>query len=84
MSIYLISLAAGILMGLVYSFIRVRSPAPPAIALVGLLGMLLGSQLVPISKQVLQDKFSVAWFAAVCVPNITGIPASPLNKKKGE
>jgi XapX domain-containing protein len=84
MSVYVISLAAGILMGLVYYFIRVRSPAPPAIALVGLLGMLLGGQLVPITKQVLQDSFSVTWFAKVCVPNITGVPAAPLNKKKSE
>jgi XapX domain-containing protein len=82
MSVYLISLAAGILMGLVYSFIRVRSPAPPAVALVGLLGMLLGGQLVPIAERVLQDKFSATWFATVCVPNITGIPAAPLEQKE--
>jgi XapX domain-containing protein len=82
MSVYLISLAAGILMGLVYYFIRVRSPAPPAIALVGLLGMLLGGQLVPITEQVLRDKFSVTWFAKVCIPNITGIPAAPHEQKE--
>jgi xanthosine utilization system XapX-like protein len=46
--------------------------------------MLLGGQLVPITKQVLQDNFSVTWFAKVCVPNITGVPAAPLNKKKSE
>ena len=35
---YLVSLGAGILAGVVYGLINVRSPAPPAIALVGLLG----------------------------------------------
>lgn len=42
----LLSLAAGILIGLLYGVLKVRSPAPPAIALVGLLGMLLGGALV--------------------------------------
>lgn len=45
MSPLLISLGAGALIGLVYSLIRVQSPAPPAVALVGLLGMVIGSSL---------------------------------------
>ncbi|MGS0893163.1 DUF1427 family protein [Burkholderia stagnalis] len=40
------SLGAGVLIGVVYSVIRVRSPAPPLIALVGLGGMLIGQQAV--------------------------------------
>ena len=43
---YLISLAVGLAVGIVYGLIRVRSPAPPAIALLGLLGMLAGEQAV--------------------------------------
>jgi len=39
MKIYLVSLATGILVGLIYALLQVRSPAPPAIALIGLLGM---------------------------------------------
>ncbi|WBU47256.1 DUF1427 family protein [Kosakonia pseudosacchari] len=46
MSIGLISIAAGALIGVMYALLKVRSPAPPAIALVGLLGMLMGEQLV--------------------------------------
>ncbi|QZX98079.1 XapX domain-containing protein (plasmid) [Pantoea alfalfae] len=42
----LLSLAAGVLIGLFYGLLKVRSPAPPAIALVGLLGMLLGGALM--------------------------------------
>lgn len=41
---YLISLAVGLGVGLLYSLIGVRSPAPPATALIGLLGMLIGEQ----------------------------------------
>jgi XapX domain-containing protein len=47
MESYLISLGAGVLIGVVYSVIKVRSPAPPLIALVGLLGMLIGAQAFP-------------------------------------
>ncbi|WP_044180031.1 DUF1427 family protein [Phytobacter massiliensis] len=46
MSTELLSLGAGVAIGLVYALLKVRSPAPPAIALVGLLGMLAGEQLV--------------------------------------
>ncbi|EHF5010015.1 XapX domain-containing protein, partial [Enterobacter hormaechei] len=42
MSTGLISLAAGVLIGLMYAVLKVRSPAPPALALIGLLGMLAG------------------------------------------
>jgi len=38
MSTGLISLAAGVLIGLLYALLKVRSPAPPAVALIGLLG----------------------------------------------
>jgi XapX domain-containing protein len=41
---YLVSLAVGVLVGGIYALLRVRSPAPPVIALVGLLGMLIGEQ----------------------------------------
>jgi XapX domain-containing protein len=41
----LISLAAGVFIGLIYALLNVRSPAPPAVALVGLLGMIIGSSL---------------------------------------
>ncbi|MCG7391036.1 MULTISPECIES: DUF1427 family protein [unclassified Pantoea] len=45
MSPLLISLGAGVLIGLVYALLKVQSPAPPAVALVGLLGMIVGSSL---------------------------------------
>jgi XapX domain-containing protein len=50
---YLLSLGVGLLVGVLYALLGVRSPAPPAIALLGLLGMLLGEQAVPIIKRVM-------------------------------
>lgn len=49
MNAYVISLGTGVLIGLVYALLNVRSPAPPAIALIGLLGMLIGEQLVALA-----------------------------------
>ena len=40
----LISFVVGLFVGVAYGVIRVKSPAPPIIALVGLLGMVLGEQ----------------------------------------
>jgi XapX domain-containing protein len=40
----LISFVVGLLVGVVYGFIRVKSPAPPIVALLGLLGMVIGEQ----------------------------------------
>lgn len=41
---YLVALAAGLLVGCLYGLLNVRSPAPPYVALLGLLGILLGEQ----------------------------------------
>lgn len=40
----LISLAVGLLVGVFYALLRVNSPAPPLVALVGLLGIVIGEQ----------------------------------------
>lgn len=48
MKLYLVSLGVGLLVGVIYSLLHVRSPAPPVVALVGLLGILLGEQAVPV------------------------------------
>ncbi|MBH9330790.1 XapX domain-containing protein [Pseudomonas aeruginosa] len=53
MKLYVLSLGAGLLVGIVYSLLQVRSPAPPRVALVGLLGILLGGQVIPVGKQLL-------------------------------
>lgn len=47
---YAISLVIGLLVGALYAFLNTRSPAPPVIALLGLLGMLLGETVVSWAK----------------------------------
>lgn len=75
---YLISLGAGLLVGIIYALLNVRSPAPPVIALVGLLGMLLGEQLPPLAKRLLNGKpVTTAWIKKECAPHILGpLPSS--------
>ena len=41
----LASFAVGAAVGVVYALLRVKAPAPPIVALVGLLGMVIGEQI---------------------------------------
>jgi XapX domain-containing protein len=85
MKIYIVSLLAGVLAGAVYGLIGVRSPAPPVVALVGLLGMLLGEQGLTLGKRVLQRQpLTSSWFAQECVPKITGAPPVKSMNPEGE
>lgn len=73
MKVYLISLGAGVLVGIVYSVISVRSPAPPVVALIGLLGMLAGEQVIPIAKHLLAgNAITAAWLKSDCGPHVLG------------
>jgi len=70
---YLLSLAAGLLVGVVYSLVRVRSPAPPVIALVGLLGILAGEQIPSLVKQLIHRQVSgTAWVTQQVKPHCFG------------
>jgi XapX domain-containing protein len=78
MKVYIISLAAGMLVGVIYAVIQVRSPAPPAIALIGLLGMLIGEQVVPtIKRYAAGEPVTVSWLKTECVGKITGVEPKP-------
>jgi XapX domain-containing protein len=73
MKIYFLSLGAGVLVGVVYSLLNVRSPAPPLVALVGLLGILAGEQIIPIAKQIVNGQgISAAWRQAKSAPHMFG------------
>jgi XapX domain-containing protein len=73
MRTYLVSLGAGLLVGIVYSLLNVRSPAPPVVALVGLLGILVGEQIIPVAKRVVEGShLAAAWRQAQCTPHIFG------------
>ncbi|MDB5861987.1 MAG: XapX protein [Ramlibacter sp.] len=58
MKAYLASIAVGLLVGVVYALFQVRSPAPPVIALVGLLGILLGEQIPPLVRHMFESEVS--------------------------
>jgi XapX domain-containing protein len=74
MKVYLVSLGAGVLVGVVYSLLNVRSPAPPLVALVGLLGILVGEQILPVGKQLLAGSPLVsACREAKCVSHVFGM-----------
>lgn len=73
MRMYLLSLGAGLLVGVVYSLLGVRSPAPPLVALVGLLGILAGEQLLPIGQRLLAGcDLNAAWNQSACTAHIFG------------
>lgn len=75
MKIYVLSLAAGILVGIIYALINVRSPAPPVVALIGLLGMLVGEQVVPIARHMWSgEPVSISWLRKECSPHVLGTP----------
>ncbi|CCA90763.1 DUF1427 family protein [Novosphingobium sp. PP1Y] len=78
---YLISLAVGLLVGLIYSLLNVRSPAPPTIALLGLLGMLLGEQIIPIAKRIAAGKEVTSFVRTDCAEHVLG---RPIGQRKDE
>jgi XapX domain-containing protein len=82
----LISFAVGLFVGLLYGFIRVKSPAPPIIALLGLLGMVMGEQL---GSWAISKRVSVAQAASTCLdgkhwdrrPEVASVVSSPTQSK---
>lgn len=73
MKIYFASLLAGLLVGVLYSLLHVRSPAPPLIALIGLFGILVGEQLVPVTRHILSgDATAAAATRAQTVEHVFG------------
>ena len=79
MRTYLVSLGAGLLVGVVYSLLHVRSPAPPVVALVGLLGILAGEQIIPLARHMLEGShIAAAWRQSQCTAHIFGLlPGRP-------
>jgi XapX domain-containing protein len=80
---YLFSAGAGLLVGVIYSLINVRSPAPPVVALIGLLGILIGEQIPPVLKSAWrQAPAAQSWLGQVKphmfghLPKGTGAPPS--------
>jgi XapX domain-containing protein len=73
MKAYVLSLLAGIIVGLVYGWIGVQSPAPPVVALIGLLGILAGEQIIPVAKKMFSGvHFRAAWNEEHCNQHVFG------------
>jgi XapX domain-containing protein len=71
--VYVVSLAVGALVGSIYGLLHVRSPAPPLVALVGLLGILIGEQIPPLLTLIVTRERSVAaWVSGQVRPHVFG------------
>ena len=81
MKLYVVSFFVGLMVGCIYSAMGVRSPAPPIVALLGLLGMLLGAQVVPFAQRwVHGEPPSLSWLTD---ESITGVPpAAPASPRE--
>ena len=77
---YILSFLSGILAGAIYSLIRVRSPAPPMVALVGLLGMVIGTQIIPTGRQLLASTTLQFAKTEVVQTHTAGPVAATLNR----
>jgi XapX domain-containing protein len=64
MKILFLSFIVGLGVGVLYGLIRVKSPAPPIVALLGLLGMVLGEQF---GVWMHTKKLDVSHAASVCL-----------------
>jgi XapX domain-containing protein len=83
MKIYILSIAVGLLVGIIYGLLNVRSPAPPVVALVGLLGILVGEQIVPLAKNLWsREPAAVSWLHQI-KPHMFGhLPKGGLDAKR--
>jgi XapX domain-containing protein len=64
MKMLFLSFIVGLGVGVLYGLIRVKSPAPPIVALLGLLGMVLGEQF---GTWIHTKKLDVSRAASVCL-----------------
>ncbi len=64
MKVLFLSFIVGLGVGVLYGLIRVKSPAPPIVALLGLLGMVIGEQF---GTWIQTKKLDVSHAASVCL-----------------
>ncbi len=77
--IYLLSILMGLLVGVIYGLAGVRSPAPPIVALLGLLGILAGEQVVAFAKRAVEGHAVTGdWWRGHAAPHALGqLPPQP-------
>ena len=64
MKVLFLSFVVGLGVGVLYGLIKVKSPAPPIVALLGLLGMVLGEQF---GVWIQTKKLDISRAASVCL-----------------
>lgn len=76
---YIWTVLLGLLVGVIYGLSSVRSPAPPIIALLGLLGILIGEQAACLVKrQLTEHGITLQWLREHASPHLLGqLPAQP-------
>jgi XapX domain-containing protein len=76
---YVVAMTTGVLVGIIYALLEVRSPAPPVVALIGFLGILMDEQVVPLAKRVLAgEPIGINWLKTECAPPVFGeLPTNP-------
>jgi XapX domain-containing protein len=79
MKVSFISFIVGLAVGVLYGLIRVKSPAPPIVALLGLLGMVIGE---PVGNWVHTKNVDVSQAASVCLvgESYNGTPTADIVK----
>jgi XapX domain-containing protein len=79
-------LALGLLVGVIYALFHTRSPAPPVIALVGLLGILAGEQIPPLVEHLMTgENTAVSWLRHQVAPHMFGrLPQRTVGKVEGD
>jgi XapX domain-containing protein len=81
--VYLIGLAMGIAVGIFYGLMHVRSPAPPIVALLGLLGILIGEQVPPVVRHFLADTPARTSWLQQIKPHVFGrLPSGESSQEK--
>lgn len=80
---YIISLGVGFGIGLLYWLLKVQSPAPPLIALAGLLGMVFGEHAIPVVKAQLFAQTAVVQAAGPATDTEAKKTAAPGATKQG-
>jgi XapX domain-containing protein len=82
--LYLVAFEVGTLVGCIYVVLNVRSQVPQIVALVGLLGVLLGEQIVPMVKKIIaKEPVTVAWSKQHCSELAFGqLPSVSTSSKK--
>lgn len=79
---YLISFGAGVVVGLLYWMVRVHSPAPPLIALAGLLGIVIGEGAVPFVQAHLLHSAASTSVAPAAEPSRQSRSESAIDSRK--